>query len=137
MFMLKLIIGQKGTGKTKMLIEKANSALKSESGNVICIEKGSKLKFDLNYNIRLIDIDEFNINKFTEFYGFICGLLGCDRDITAIFIDSILKICPESTDVFETFLDKLDTFTNKLQVKFYITASADINEMTDKIKKYF
>lgn len=135
--MVKVIMGLKGTGKTKMLIDMANTAVNSENGNVVCIEKGSKLKFDINHSVRLIDTDEFNIDKFGEFYGLVSGIIGCDRDITVIFVDSILKICKDGTDNFELFLDKLNALGEKENVKFVITASADAATASEGIKKYF
>ena len=91
--MVKLMMGLKGTGKTKTLIKKVNEAVTSEHGNVLCIEKGNKLRYDIDHKVRLISTDEFGLIDYDMFYGFLCGLIAGNYDITAIFIDSVTKIC--------------------------------------------
>lgn len=93
--MIKIVMGLKGTGKTKTLIEAVNNAAEVEHGNVVCIEKGDKLKFDISHKVRLVNSDEFDIKDFDMFYGFLCGLVAGNYDITHIFIDSVMKICGE------------------------------------------
>ena len=91
--MLKLIIGKKGSGKTKTLISMVNDALNMTKGDVVCIEKGDKLKFDIRYQCRLIDAEEYLIDDGQSLFGFISGILASNHDVTDIFIDSALKIC--------------------------------------------
>ena len=90
--MIKLIIGKKGSGKTKLLIEKVNSAAQTSTGNVVCIEKGMKLTFELDHKVRLIDAEEYNIKGYEVFYGFVNGILAANYDIKEIYVDGILKI---------------------------------------------
>ena len=103
---------------------------------MLCIEKGDKLRYDIDHKARLISTDEYGIIDYDMFYGFLCGLVASNYDITAIYIDSITKIC-RSDDIgeLEKFLDELQTIQNN--IKIFITVSSDINNATDKIKEYF
>ena len=90
--MIKLITGKKGTGKTKILVDMINNAVKDTNGDLICIEKGAKLTYDISYKVRLVDSDRFAIEGYEAFYGFIAGMFAGNYDIKEIFIDGILKI---------------------------------------------
>ena len=137
--MIRVIMGKKGTGKTKQMIDMINEAVQSEHGNVVCIEKGSKLTFDIHYQIRLVDSSEYDVANFTALKGFISGLHAGNYDITHIFIDSLTKIvASEATDhAVEEFLDWLNSFSEKNNIKFTVTISADASLATDGVKKYF
>lgn len=137
--MIRVIMGKKGTGKTKQMIDMINEAVQSEHGNVVCIEKGSKLTFDIHYQIRLVDSSEYDVANFTALKGFISGLHAGNYDITHIFIDSLTKIVPtEPTDAsVEDFLDWLNSFSEKNNIKFTVTISADADLATEGVKKYF
>ena len=137
--MIRVIMGKKGTGKTKQMIDMINEAVQSEHGNVVCIEKGSKLTFDIHYQIRLVDSSEYDVANFTALKGFISGLHAGNYDITHIFIDSLTKIVgSEATDhAVEDFLDWLNSFSEKNNIKFTVTISADASLATDGVKKYF
>ena len=137
--MIRVIMGKKGTGKTKQMIDMINEAVQSEHGNVVCIEKGSKLTFDIHYQIRLVDSSEYDVANFTALKGFISGLHAGNYDITHIFIDSLTKIVKsEATDhAVEEFLDWLNSFSEKNNIKFTVTISADASLATEGIKKYF
>lgn len=137
--MVKVIMGVPGTGKTKQLIDLVNVAINKESGNVVCIEKGEKLRFEIKYNARLVDITSHNLEQSADsLYAFICGLYAGNYDITHIFIDNLYKVanakCP---NCIEGLLAKLDKFSEETGVKFTVTISADINEATEGIKKFF
>ena len=134
--MIKLLIGVKGTGKTKTLIEQVNAAQASTKGNVVCIEKGTKLRYDINYQVRLINTDDYLISDASALGGLVAGILASNSDVTDIFIDSALKIC--SNDVYNlgVFLDKLAAVTANLDVNILITASIPVEEATETIKKY-
>ena len=137
--MIRVIMGKKGTGKTKQMIDMINEAVQSEHGNVVCIEKGSKLTFDIHYQIRLVDSSEYDVANFTALKGFISGLHAGNYDITHIFIDSLTKIvASEATDhAVEDFLDWLNSFSETNNIKFTVTISADASLATDGVKKYF
>ncbi len=136
--MVKVIMGLKGSGKTKQLIESINTAIHTESGSMICIEKGNKLTFNIDYRVRLIEASEYQLGSYTFLKGFISGLHAGNFDITHIFIDSLYKIaCSEDIAETEDFLAWCEDFGKANGMQFTITISADINSATDKIKKYF
>lgn len=136
--MIRVIMGKKGSGKTKQVIDMINSAVQTEHGNVVCIEKGEKLTFDIHYNIRLVEASDYEIADYTALKGFISGMYAGNYDITHIFIDSLTKIvggdCNNDT---EKFLDWLDKFGEKHGIKFTITISDDESLASEGIKKYF
>ena len=136
--MIRVIVGKKGSGKTKQVIEMINSAVDTEHGNVICIEKGEKLMLDISHKIRLVEASEYVIADYTAMKGFISGLYAGNYDITHIFIDSLTKIIGSEVN-FETekFLDWLNNFSQKNNIKFTITISDEESLMSEGIKKYF
>ena len=134
--MLKLMIGVKGTGKTKTLIEMVNTATKESNGSVVCIEKGDKLRYDIKYQARLINTKEYMINDAQALYGFVAGILASNHDVTELFIDSALKICNEDRVAFEKLLDELDALVEKTETNLFITSSMPVEEASDTIKKY-
>ncbi len=136
--MVKVIMGVKGTGKTKQMIEMINQAVSSEHGNVVCIERGSKLTYDINYKIRLVDAEQYGLTSFDVLRGFICGMYAGNYDITHIFIDSLCKIIPSDCGPeVDKFLDWLESFSAKNNIKFTVTISADASLASYEIKKYF
>ncbi len=134
--MVKLIIGIKGTGKTKTLIQMVNSALQTTGGNVVVLEKGEKLRYDIKYQARLVNTDEYYVNDAQSLYGFVAGLLASNHDVTELFIDSALKICAEDFPAFEKLVEELDILTVKRDVNITITASMPEENATDVIKEY-
>lgn len=134
--MIKLLIGVKGTGKTKTLIEQVNVAQANTKGNVVCIEKGTKLRYDINYQVRLINTEDYLISDASALEGLVAGILASNSDVTDIFIDSALKICSEDVYNFGVFLDKLSAVTEKLDVNILITASLPAENATETMKKY-
>jgi hypothetical protein len=131
-------MGKKGSGKTKQMIEMINSAVQTEHGNVVCIEKGEKLTFDIHYQIRLVQAGEYDLSSYAALKGFVSGLYAGNYDITHIFIDSLTKItggdCGLET---ENFLDWLSAFSDKNGIKFTVTISDDASLASEGIKKYF
>ena len=136
--MIRVIMGKKGSGKTKQMIDMINSAVQTEHGNVVCIEKGNKLTFDIHYQIRLVEASQYDIANYTALKGFVSGLYAGNYDITHIFIDSLTKIVgAECDNETEKFLDWLNNFGEKHNIKFTITISDDASLATEGIKKYF
>ena len=136
--MVRLIMGVKGSGKTKQLIELINNAAKDEPGNVVCIEANRTMTYDIHYHIRLIDAQEYNLDSYELFRGFISGLYAGNYDISQIFIDSLCKIVPSDiSPEVEKFLDWLENFSEKHNIKFVVTISADQALATDGISKFF
>ena len=134
--MLKLMIGVKGTGKTKTLIEMVNSAVNTSNGAVVCIEKGDKLRYDIKYQARLINTEEFMISDAQSLYGFVAGILASNHDVTELFIDSALKICNNDVASFEKMLDELAALVAKTGTSLFITSSMPVEEASDTVKKY-
>ena len=134
--MVKLIVGVKGTGKTKTLIDMANEALNTSTGCVMCIEKGQKLKYDVKYKARLINTIEYDVCGADALYGLVCGLYAANYDITHIFIDSALKICKENLEDFNRFLNLADNISSKNNFQCIITASISPEDLPEEILKY-
>ena len=136
--MVRLIMGEKGTGKTKKLIELINASAAEENGNVVCIEAKSTMTFDIHYHVRLISADEYQRTTYEGLRGFVSGLYAGNYDITHIFIDSLTKIVGAECDVeTEKFLDWLNKFGELHNIKFTITISDDASLAPDGVKKYF
>lgn len=134
--MLKLLIGVKGTGKTKTLIELVNDALSKTHGDVVCIEKGVKLRYDIKYQARLINTNEYLVFDGEALYGFIAGILASNHDVSDLFVDSALKICNEDRAAFEKMVLAVDELCSKTNVNVVMTSSLPIEEASDTIKKY-
>jgi hypothetical protein len=134
--MLKLIIGVKGTGKTKTLISMVNEAAEKSEGTVVCIEKGVGLRFDVKYTVRLINTNDYLIFDAEALYGFVAGILASNHDVTDLFIDAALKIANNDISGFEAFLKEADELSNKLGVNVVITSSIPVDEASDLVKKY-
>ena len=134
--MLKLIIGVKGTGKTKALINLVNTAVENSHGDVVCIEKGDKLRYDVKYQARLIDTKEYLVMDAQTLYGFVAGIFSSNHDVTDLFIYSALKICNNDAFAFDQFVEKVSALSNKLNVNVVMTASLPVEDATETVKKY-
>ncbi|MBQ1259993.1 MAG: ATP-binding protein [Clostridia bacterium] len=134
--MVKLIIGVKGTGKTKTLIEMANAALEKSNGSVVCIEKGVKLRYEVKYQVRLINTNDYLVFDSQSLFGFISGILAGNHDITDIFLDSAFKICGNEADNFDKFLTEVDELAERYSVNIVMTSSIPTEEASDTVKKY-
>ncbi len=135
--MVRLIMGMKGSGKTKQLIELINNAAKDEPGNVVCIEANRNMMYDIHYHIRLIDAQEYRLNSYDLMRGFISGLYAGNYDITHVFIDNLGKITGRDVDKeTEDFLNWLDVFGEQNNIKFTATISADPSVATDGMQKF-
>ncbi|MDF2568223.1 MAG: hypothetical protein K0R90_1679 [Oscillospiraceae bacterium] len=134
--MIKLIVGNKGTGKTKILIDMINHSLQTTSGNVICIEKGAKLTYDVDHSVRLIDAEHYNVEGYDVFFGFIAGLLAGNYDITEIYVDSILKIGGRDYDKLGELFEKVNAIAEQSKATIVFTVSADESELPESVKKF-
>lgn len=130
-------MGVKGSGKTKQLIDLINNAAKDEPGNVVCIEANAALTYNINYHIRLIDALEYKLNSYEALRGFVCGLYAGNYDISHVFVDNLCKIVAGDLDQgTEDFLNWLDSFGEKNNIKFTATISADAEAATDGMRKF-
>lgn len=135
--MVKLILGHKGSGKTKRLVDLVCAAVATDDGDVVCIEKEQKLTYDIPYKARLIEAGAYGICSYELMKGFICGLHSGNYDITHVFIDNFLKIVNDKEAVgFADFLKWLDAFSEKENVEFVITVSIDPETVGEDITKY-
>ncbi len=134
--MISLIIGNKGSGKTKHLITLVNEAVENSKGNVVCIEKETKLTHDVNYRARLIDTDHFGIKGYEAFFGFLCGICAGDYDITDVFVDATLKIGGKDYNELAVFLKKVNELSKLSDNDFTFTVSADESELPEHIYEY-
>ena len=133
--MIKLITGKKGTGKTKILIDQINDAVRSTNGNLVCIEKGDNIRRSISFRVRWCDTENFNIEGFDAFYGFVAGIMAGNYDIKDIFVDGILKIGGRDYAAFGTLLEKLDKLTGE-EATVVFTVSADDSELPESVKQF-
>lgn len=134
--MLKIFAGLKGSGKTKNLIEMVNAAQSSTKGNVVCIEYGTKLIHEINNATRLINIAAYGVDDWEKLYGFVCGVLASNYDLTDLFIDSALKICRDDIEGFEEFAKKVTPLLEEQNVNFTMTASVEVEKIPAALKPY-
>lgn len=133
--MVSIIAGEKGKGKTKILLEKANEAVSKANGSVIYLDKSSKHMYELNNKIRLINVSEFPIMSADGFIGLLSGLISSDHDIEAIFLDSFLKLAVlEGADITSA-IDRIETLGEKYGITFVISVSADASNLPENAKK--
>ena len=136
--MVKVIMGHKGAGKTKNLIDLVVKAADEENGDIVCIEGSNELTYDIPYKVRLIDASQYTFGSFDFLVGFISGMHSGNYDITHIFIDGLHNVLDAKNEATtEKFLDWCEMFSEKEAVKFTITISADNELATPGIKKYF
>ena len=130
--MIKLLVGHKGTGKTKIMVEMANRDVTEKDGSVVFIIKDDRLKHDLDINIRMIVMDDYEyVNNIDEYIGFLYGMYSSNHDIEYVFIDGILKHADISLDNIPAFIDRLKQVSKECEVEFYVSISANKEELAD------
>lgn len=133
--MIKLIVGSKGSGKTKILIDQVNKAAATTTGHVVCIEKAMNLQFSIKSSVRLIHADEYAISDYNEFYGFVAGILAGNYDIKDVFVDGILRIGNRDLDGFAAMVERVQSLV-KDDVTVTFTVSTDESNLPESLKKY-
>ena len=132
--MVQIIAGRKGKGKTKYLLDMANTAVKEAKGSIVYLDKSSKHMYELNNKIRLINVAEFSVSTAEGFIGFICGIISQDHDLAAMYLDSFLKLAGlEGEDITAT-LAELDQISAKYHVNFVLSVSMDGEELPESAK---
>lgn len=127
--MVELIVGKKGKGKTKVLLDKVNGAIKEANGSIVYLDKSTKHMYELNNKVRLIDVSVYPLKNADEFVGFVCGIISQDHDLEQVYLDSFLTTAKlEGTDV-SSALDQLISIGEKFNVKFIISMSLDKEEV--------
>ncbi len=129
--MIELIVGKKGKGKTKVLLDKVNNEIKSANGNIVYLDKSTKHMYELNNKIRLINAMEFPLKNADEFVGFVCGIISQDHDLEQVYLDGFLTIAKlENQDVSNT-LAQLNDIGTKYEITFVISMSLDKEEVPE------
>lgn len=132
--MVQLIVGKKGKGKTKILLEKVNKDIKEVSGRVVYLDKNSKHMYELNNKVRLVDVSAFPIKNKDAFLGFVCGILSRDTDIEQFYLDSFLKLANLNEDEIEETVRELDRLSAEHKVTFILSVSTDVENIPDSLK---
>lgn len=133
--MVQMIVGKKGKGKTKQLLDKVNSEVKEISGSIVYLDKSTKHMYELNNKVRLIDVSQYMIENSSEFIGFVCGILSQDHDLQQMYFDSFLKVaCLEEQDISET-VAKLDKLSEAFHVDFILSVSMDESDIPAACKE--
>ncbi len=131
--MVKLIIGKKGTGKTKKLIDSVNIATETSNGNVVCIEKGPALTYDIPHKARLVNIENFGVSGYEALYGFLCGICAGNYDVTDIFVDATLRIGTRDYGELLEFIKKVKPLSEDSNTCITFTVSCDEAELPAEI----
>lgn len=132
--MVQLIVGDKGKGKTKHLLEKVNTQITETEGNIVYLDKSTKHMFELNNKVRLIDVSQYLITESDEFVGFISGIISQDNDLQQMYLDSFLKIaCLEDKDITST-IEKLERISDKFSVDFVLSVGMDKLDLPEAVR---
>ncbi len=132
--MVQLIVGKKGKGKTKQLLDKVNSEVKDISGSIVYLDKSTKHMYELNNKVRLIDVSRYMIENESEFLGFVCGIISQDHDLEQMYFDSFLKIAALEGKDISAVVEKLDRMSTFFQVDFILSVSMDESELPESVK---
>ena len=133
--MIEIICGVKGKGKTKELLDRVNTSIQSSSGSVVYLDKSQKHMYELNNQVRLINVMDYPIDNCDEFLGFVCGIVSQDHDLEEMYLDSFLTIASldDEGDITKA-IEKLDVISEKFKVKFILSVSKDIEQLPDCAK---
>lgn len=133
--MVQLIVGKKGKGKTKHLLDKVNSEILTASGNIVYLDKSTKHMYELNNKVRLIDVSSYLISDSDEFIGFVCGIISQDHDLEQMYFDSFLKIACIKDENVEPIIQKLEKISEVFGVNFFLSISLDEEELPASVKE--
>lgn len=133
--MIKLIVGSKGSGKTKTIIDMMNKAVDESGGHIVCIEKGMKSTYNIKSSVRIIDVDDYNIRGYDQYFGFFMGVLAGDYDIVEVYLDGVLKVGDGDIEGLGVLLDKFTDIAPE-HVSIIVTVSCNEDELTESVRKY-
>lgn len=133
--MIQLIVGEKGKGKTKVLLDKVNSEIKEVHGSIVYLDKSTKHMYELNNKVRLIDVSSFGLKNTDEFIGFIYGILSQDHDLEQMYLDSFLKIAQTDEAALNSVLDRLSAISDEYKVTFVLSISVASGVVDAKYKE--
>ncbi len=132
--MVQLIVGEKGKGKTKHLLEKVNSEVKTVSGNIVYLDRSTKHMYELNNKVRLIDVSDYFIDSGNEFLGYIAGIIASDHDLQQMYFDGFLAMSGTKLEEFEAAVAKLEKYSEKFGVDFILSVSVNEKDLPETLK---
>lgn len=132
--MVQLIVGKKGKGKTKQLLDKVNSEVQKTAGNIVYLDKSTKHMYELNNKVRLIDVSQYIIDNSDVFAGFVCGIISQDHDLQQMYFDSFLSISGLQDSDLTAAVEKLEKISKKFGVDFILSISVDEAELSEGLK---
>ena len=132
--MVELIVGKKGKGKTKVLLDRVNGAVKEANGSIVYLDKSTKHMYELNNKVRLIDVSSYPLKNADEFVGFICGIISQDHDLEQIYLDSFLKVSKLEDAYVTDTLDQLDKIGEKYGISIVVSISLDKEEIPEALQ---
>lgn len=132
--MVQLICGHNGTGKTRRMIELANSTVDGIQGKMVFLEANNRHIFDLDYRIRYINTKEYGLTNEDQFQGFVCGLIATDYDVEEVYIDGLYKIAQADKDKLEPVIERLEFLSEKFDVKFIMSVNYEADDISEPLK---
>lgn len=132
--MVQLIVGKKGKGKTKHLLDKVNTAVKEVAGNIVYLDKSTKHMYELNNKVRLVNVAEYEVQDSHEFIGFISGIISQDHDLQQIYFDSFLKIACLDDHEISGIVERLEKISDCFHVDFFLSISVDESELPESLR---
>ncbi|HIX30413.1 MAG TPA: twitching motility protein PilT [Candidatus Blautia stercoravium] len=133
--MVQLIVGEKGKGKTKVLLDKVNTEVKEANGTLVYLDKSRKHMYELNNKVRLIDMSDYDIQNSSEFLGFLSGVVSQDNDLERMYLDSFIKISRVTDAEFADVMARLKDMGEKYSVSFVLSVSKDEKELPESVKE--
>ena len=133
--MVQLIVGKKGEGKTKVLLDKVNAEVKQANGTLVYLDKSRKHMYELNNKVRLIDMSDYDIQNSSEFLGFLSGVVSQDNDLERMYLDSFIKISRVTDEAFADVMARLKDMGEKYNVSFVLSVSKDEKELPESVKE--
>ncbi len=131
--MIHIIYGKKGSGKSKRLLDMANAEVESASGNIVYLDDNNRCMYDLKHEVRFINLADYSINNFDKLYGFVCGILSRDFDISSVYIDGLKKMTRKEEDDVEKLLKKFDKVFGDINAYLVISGSEEVPEYLEKL----
>lgn len=133
--MIQIIAGDKGKGKTKILIEKVNNEVQTAKGNIVYLDKNNKHMYELSNKIRLINVNDYFIENHNEFLGFLCGIISCDHDLQSVYLDSFLTIANVNKDNIDQVFNKLEKISKHFKINLCLSISMNYDQIPDNMKE--
>jgi hypothetical protein len=134
--MIQIVAGKKGEGKTKYMLDKANSAVTEAEGNIVYLDKSAQHMYELNSNVRLVNITDYPVNSYEAFVGFVAGIIARDFDLQQIYFDSFLKISGVADDQLGQAIETLKILSDQHNITFVISISMEVSALPESVKAY-